>query len=253
MTHNKMLDDAIEKEKRQEDYIYTPNDRAILDKLFHEINLQTSINLHYLAELDYYKIPNSGIILRKYIHQFESESVKGYLLPHIINDRLKNSDVLVLELYVNFRSSCFYIAPPNKPAPAHIYTRYDTAFARLKSKKIATELIRIIQNPRDAYYLPLTTEMLAKWQIPEMEEILLNFFESYKISSLDIGIEQKSNHKYFPSLETIQRQLRFLAIRNLKYFPSFSTYNKLKHLEMNCDDDIRLAIKKTIKAMEKEL
>lgn len=66
-------------------------------------------------------------MLAKYIEDFSSESVKGYLLPLLVSDKIQDCNKLDLRLYLHFKSSGEYIAAPGESAPAHIYVRYDNA------------------------------------------------------------------------------------------------------------------------------
>ena len=125
--YNKVLLDSINREKTGLDYICSDQDRAILDRMFMEINTTLNTNFHYIAEIDSFNIPGAGRIMAQYIFKFSSESIRAYLTPQIVSDKVSGVDALVIDLYRKFKSSREYISPPNEPAPAHIYSRYDVS------------------------------------------------------------------------------------------------------------------------------
>lgn len=247
--YSKVLIDSIEREKRGIDYICPKADKELLHKLLDEINGYAGTNYHYLAELDAFNISGAGSIVAKYITEFSSEDVKGYLIPQMVSDKIKDCDKLVLQLYMRFRSSDEYIARPGEPAPAHIYVRYDNAFRRLKPKRLAKDLLALAHSPRDAFYLPFTMRMLASWKMPEMKNILLSY-STDSFSAQDVGIYD-SEQPYFPSLEFMKRELTFTAIDGLKYYPSAEVRGIIASLATSADKDIKLAAKRTLIALTK--
>lgn len=172
MVYHALLNDKIACEQNGTDFFCPSEDRRLLHKMFDEINHQTGSDIHYLAQIDSFIIPGAGRIVEKYILDFTSESVKCYLIPQMIADKITDCDKLLLQLYLHFRQSKEYISEPGQPAPAHIYVRYDNAFKTLRSRRIENELITVVCNPRDAFYLPLTVNMLASWKNPEMFKVL---------------------------------------------------------------------------------
>lgn len=101
--------------------------------------------------------------------------MKGFLIPALVADKIQGCDKLILQLYLHFRSSNEYIAAPGAPAPAHIYTRYDDAFRRLRPKKLSKDLVALAHSPRDAFHLPFTMRMLASRKLPEMKNVLISY------------------------------------------------------------------------------
>ena len=146
---------------------------------------------------------------------------------------------------MQFRSS---IAKPGKPAPAHIYVRYDNAFRILKPRRLAKDLIELAHSPRDAFYLPFTMRLLASWKMPEMKDLLLSYSANDSFSAQDVGICD-SEQPYFPSLESMKRELTFTAINRLKYYPSAETLNVITSFLSSPDKDIKLATKRTLSAL----
>lgn len=247
--YSKVLIDSIEREKKGVDYIYPKADQELLQKLLDEINSYADTNFHYLAELDAFNIPGAGSIVAKYITEFSSESVKGYLIPQMVSDRIKDCDKLVFQLYMRFKSSDEYIAKPGKPAPAHIYVRYDNAFKRLKPKRLAKDLIKLVHSPRDAFYLPFTMRMLASWKLPEMKDLLLSYSAKDSFSAQDVGIYD-NGQQYFPPLEFMRRELIFTAINGLKYYPSADVREIITTFTNNADKDIKLAARRTLTVLK---
>lgn len=250
LNYSKVLIASIEREKKGLDYIYPKTDKELLYKLLDEINRYAGTDYHYLAELDAFNIPGAGSIVAKYITEFSSEGVKGYLIPQMVSDKIKDCDKLVFQLYMQFRSSDKYIAKPGEPAPAHICVRYDDAFRKLKPKRLAKDLMELAHNPRDAFYLPFTMRMLASWMMPEMKDLLLSYCAEDSFSAHDVGI-QDGKQQYFPSLNFMKRELTFTAIYGLKYYPSEEVRDMITSLTANKDKDIRFAAKRTLIALTK--
>ena len=247
--YSKVLIDSIEREKRGIAYICPKADKELLHKLLDEINGYAGTNYHYLAELVAFNISGAGSIVAKYITEFSSEDVKGYLIPQMVSDRIKDCDKLVFQLYMQFRLSDEYVAKPGESAPAHIYVRYDNAFKILKPKRLAKDLLELAYSPRDAFYLPFTMRMLASWKMPEMKNILLSY-STDSFSAQDVGIYD-SEQPYFPSLEFMKRELTFTAIDGLKYYPSAEVRSIITSLATSADKDIKLAAKRTLIALTK--
>lgn len=250
LNYSKVLIASIEREKKGLDYIYPNTDKELLYKLLDEINRYADTDYHYLAELDAFNIPGAGSIVAKYITEFSSESVKGYLIPQMVSDKIKDCDKLVFQLYMQFRASDKYIAKPGEPAPAHICVRYDDAFRKLKPKRLAKDLMELAHRPRDAFYLPFTMRMLASWMMPEMKDLLLSYCTKDSFSAHDVGI-QDGKQQYFPSLEFMKRELTFTAIYGLKYYPSEEVRDMITSLAAGADKDIKLAAKRTLIALTK--
>lgn len=246
MIYGKVLSDCIEREKAGVDYICPAEDRKVLSEMINAINAEYGTNIQYLAELDAFHVFGAGNIVVQYIERFCSESVRAYLIPQLLLDKVKNSDTTILCMYQHFRESNEFISGPDKPSPAHIYTRYDAAFKKLKSKRISDDLLAIISSPRDAFYLPHTLKMLASWKLPELQKHLIHFLKPNAISLHDIGIEA-DEHTYYPSYPSICRELKFSAIYGLTYYPSKETVDALSIYLCDTDVDIRSAANRAYK------
>lgn len=250
--NNKVLLDCIARERAGLDYVCSERDKYILDMLFRDINTTLHTNIHYLAQFDSFDVAGAGGIIAKYINEFESESVRSYLIPQIVSDKVDNVEKLVVDLYRGFKKSKEYISVAEKPAPAHIYTRYDTAISSLKPKKLKAELMETVNSPRDIYYLPLTVQMIASWRLSEFRDLLLYCARDGGITHEDIGLPN-DNKKYFPSLEVINRQLKFIVVNSLRYYPSCDTLDFINKFTNANDSDLNRCIEKTIEYISKRL
>lgn len=250
--YNKILIDSIEREKAGLDYACNEHDRHILNKLFKDINANLNTDIHYIAELDSFNLAGAGIIMLQYIHEFEAESMRAYLIPQIVSDKIGGADKLVCNLYQKFKKSDEYIATADKPSPAHIYTRYDTAISMLKPKKLKSELLEVVNTPRDIYYLPLTTQMLASWKLKEFRDLLLHCAKDSEITYEDVGLSN-DNKTYYPSYETLIRQLKFIVINCLRYYPTCETLEFLKKISCRDDLDLQSSVNKAVKYINKRL
>lgn len=221
-------------------------DRAILLKMMDAINSAKGTSIRYLAELDAFHILGAGDIIANYIDRFSSESVKAYLIPQLVLDKVRDCDKIILRLYLQFQKSNEYLPLIGKPAPSHIYVRYDNAFRSLKSKRIAYNLLDIVSSPRDAFYLPLTVKMLASWKMPELKKVLLTYSAPNGVSMQDVGISE-NDQSNFPPFPYICRELKFTAINGLRYFPSDETLNALRVCMRDSDADIQSAARKIMK------
>lgn len=244
-----LLKEGIKKELQLIDYIFSEEDKQIAKEMLREIN-ELEYDFQYLAELEYYEVKGIGEIVKKYINQFSSEATRAYLIHQLVFNKVENCSEYILDLYMHFKSSKEYISGENQPAPAHIYVRYDNALKRLKSKKIKNQLIELAYNPRDVYYLPLTVSMLASWKILEIKELLLSYLDGANITSETIGIPKEG--KYYPSLETIKREVKFTALDGLKYYPEKNVYEVVEQYILDSDSDVSELAKKVLRVMGKK-
>ncbi len=250
MIYQKVLLDSIEEEKQGHLYRRTEMDNAVLKEMFQEINLQSGLSIQYVAELDFFHIKGMGTVFKRYITRFNSETIRAYLVHQLVTDGVEDCEGLILQMYLHFKESDEYISKPGKPAPSHIYVRYDNAFRQLKPRKLKGELINLVKNPRDMVYLPLTTRMLASWKDPRIRDILIPYLTNAEITPKDVEIEMGQN--YYPSLEYMKRQLLFSAIGGLKYFPTEEVYTIIKRLSKDSDPDIRQAANRSLKTIFKK-
>ena len=249
--YNAILRDSIESEKNEREYLCSDYDRKLLNEMLCEINLKFGTDLHYLAELDAYRVVGSGEILQRYIGKFEGHFIKAIIITHIACERLPNAAELAIAAYRNFQESDEYISMPNEPAPAHIYVRYDNAIRKLKPKKYKYELLELLRTPRDAIYLPFTLRMVASWQLSEFEEVLHDFLKCDSLTEFDIGIKPGLN--YYPPLAYFKRELKFAAITGLSYYPCERSRTVIEGFINDDDFDIRSAAKKALVRLERSV
>ncbi len=248
MIYSQVLLDSINREKKLE--IFKRNDRLLLEKMFDEINIQKDTDFHFLAEIDAYNISGSGSIMAKYLDEFQSETIRCYLIPQMVADKIEDCGNLVLRSYLHFKNSDEYISAANVPSPAHIYVRYDNAFKKLKPKELKANLSELAQNPRDAFYLPLTMRMLASWRIPELEQLFLTYLKESNITNESVGLTDQDGN-YYPPISFIRRELKFTAIECLKYYPSVKVLEALKDCANNIDEDVSFAVNKSLRFINK--
>lgn len=58
---------------------------------------------------------------------------------------------------------------------------------------------------------------------------------------------------WYSSLEFMKRELKFMGIEGLKYYPSPETAGVLSSLVIDADKDIRVAVKRAQKALLKDI
>lgn len=249
MMYAAVLKDAIEKEKAYKDFIYNEADKNIAQGMLREINA-LGYNFRYIAEIDAFRVPNSGDIIAKHINDFTSEATRAYLIEQMVYDKIADCDSIILKLYLHFKASTAYISKANCSAPVHIHVRYDNAFRKLKPKRLKSELMEIVSNPRDACYLPFTTRMMSSWKIPELKEVLISYLDGTSVTAESVDLNDKHG-TFYPSLATIKRELKFTAIAGLKYYPSTDIIELIEKYAFDSDRDISVAAQKTLKRLQK--
>lgn len=249
IVYNAILKEHIEKEIAKKDFIFNDSDYLILCEMLEEIN-ENGYNFRYLAEVETYKIPNAYQIIKKHIVRFTSEATRAYLIPQLLEKLDKECGKFIFDMYIHFKESAEYISKSNEASPAHIHVRYDNAFKVLKPKYLKNELLELMYNPRDVYYLPFTAHMLASWKLPQMETILKSYLDSEKIDFESIGL-CNDGKKYYPSLETIRKELLFLAISGLRYYPSRETKGLINSFLEHDDENVRIFAKKILSKINK--
>lgn len=252
MTFRRVLLDAIEMEKAGEAYTRSEEDKIILKKMLSEVNSTFGTKLKYLSELESYHIRGSGEIMIKYLNQFHAEGIRAFIVPHIAQDKVKGCEDAILQAYMRFKNSSEYYITSENPSPAYIYVRYDYAFNKIKPKKKKKELLLLASNPKDADHLPFTMRMLASWKLPELCEILISYLDDNNITYESIGLlEYLENVDSHQILLDIRRDLKFIALEGLKYYPSERVYNLLNTFSKSPDKDIAYTANKSLQYLEK--
>ena len=249
--YGKVLRDLIEGEKQGKHYPYSQKDRVMLDAMFHEINRYAGTNFHYLAELDVYNIAGSGTIIARYLWRLETQTARAFLVPQLVSDRIKDCDKLVLDLYLDYKKSDICTLDPAGKSSVAIYVRYDNAFRKLKPKRLKQELLALAADPQDAYRLPLTMQMLSSWKLPEMYSILVRYANSENTTPEQLGFLADTQERH-RRIENIKRDLQFVSIWGLKYYPTQEAIKILSGFTQSPDKDIVLAARKTLKCLEKK-
>lgn len=202
-------------------------DQVVLSSLLHEINVLLGTSISTFAELASLHLHGCGEIVAKYILLFSSESAKMELLHHLVYDRIANCGDLLLHLYKDYLQS--------KATTSDVLGReefYDNAFWRLKSKRMANDLLELISDPSNAYALPLTLQMISSWRYPCLLERLLEFIDFDNSQEAD---DLRAYHNY----HFICRELRISAISCLRYYPTSEVLTLLREYANDIDNDIR--------------
>ena len=243
--NNAVLKEQIMREVNRTAYITCDADASVLAEMLNEINL-LGYSFSYLAEFIQYKIGDKAArIVERYIDCFCCEGPRGYLVGKLDINKRDNA-LLILRLYQHFQESDEYIAAPGTPAPAHIYTRYDNAFFRLKTNQLDQELLAALCTPRDICYLPLTTKKLAQRRIFEISKIIGWYLNSESLSLNDVGLPDDSNLVNYPPLSYFKRQLKFIAVSCLQYYPSQEARLLLADCAVSKDKDLATVAKKSL-------
>lgn len=250
MKYNKIIIDSIEREIRGIDYQCPTKDQSLLVELFKEISRYTGIQVRFLAEIDLLEIKGAGTIIDQYITAFSSESVKAYLIPHMVLDKVSDCDKKVLALYLGFKTSSEYVLPLTQLSPAHICVRYDAALRKLRPKRLTIELGELICNPRDAFNLPFTVRMLSSWKVPDVEKLLLSYLSPLVNDDIVGGVLKNIDN--LQTLAYMERELLFTAIYGLRHYPSTTAKEAIERCANNPDPDIRSAAKKTLSVLLKK-
>lgn len=211
-----ILRDIIEGEKKGEEYRTTPEDKVVLKEMLKEINALSGRNFKYFAELDHYHVDGAGEIVRKYIHRFSSEMPKALILSQMWMDNIDGCDELILSMYYDFKKSREYLARTGQASPAYICANYDNSFCKMKSKRIEDRLIELMGAPMDAYILAVTGKMLSRRRPDDMKPILLRYAEEI-ITPAELGMDEQYAEDYIPAYSFVTEQLKYGALRNLKY------------------------------------
>ena len=252
MSSNYLLQYLIQEEINEGICFATETEEEVFHTFLGEVNSSCGTDYHFLAEIALLRIEGSGNIVAKYIPQIVSETIRSYMMGHMVDDRIKNCGEILYEMYLHFKLSSDYIAERGKPSPMHIYTRYDDCFRKLKPKELKTKLIELISSPRDAFYLPFTMKMLASWREEKVKYLLEDYLDGGIVTYQSVGLPENAQD-YFPSLQSIQRELRFSAIAGLQYFPSDEVRQLIYPYTNDIDNDICRAAISAIGKIEHSL
>lgn len=152
-------------------------DQAVIQSILHEIKIIDESNRSYrnIEELNQYHIQGAGTVVAKYIWALKSQAARAGLLHHLIGKRsyhcarVKNCNELVWKLFLDYLIS-------DACLDSGILNDYDQAFATLKPREYATELVEVAKNPCLFNSMPKTMCMLASWQQPDFIDVLLDYF-----------------------------------------------------------------------------
>ena len=92
---------------------------------------------------------------------------------------------------------------------------------------------------------------LSRWGVPALQQLLLSLLASDELTCADFDIGCSDGVTYYPSLETMKTQLKFLAIYGLRYYPSKETVLLLKSYLNDTNRELRTLTIKSLAIIEK--
>jgi len=248
MYYNRVLIDTIEREKSEKAFVSTVEDKKVLSDMLLEINHIFGKDFHYFAELDVFYIKGAGNIVRKYIELFPSEVPKAVLLRQMYLDKINECDKLILELYLSFRKKRDSFLVDQDNILAYVSVCYDNAFWKMKSKRIQNSLFELLKEPLDAYFLPLTMEMLTR-KIPDlMQGILINYIKN-PVSSERINSRIKRGLRN----DYIDEQIKYNSIDSLKHIMSDEAIAILEEIILTGEKKYKDLAQKSYKCIRKKM
>lgn len=228
------------------------DDQAIVQRILQELQLKIGDEyepFRNIEELSQYDIPGAGPIVAKYIRSLKSQMDRSCLLHHLLGSRahrcarVKNCTELVWQLFLDFLSSDAYF-------DTSILNAYNNAFARLKPKQYSAELLELSKNPYLFNNMPTTMRMLASWQFPGFQDILLDYF-MHPQRIAEYLSEYSLNGQVHIDEEQIKKEInwwehsgKYTAISGLKYYPSEQTSAMLKQYADNLEEEMKVELGK---------
>ncbi len=233
-------------------------DQAVIQSILREIKLinESNVSFRNIEDLSQYHIRGAGAIVAKYIWALKSQTARAGLLHHLMGNRshrcarVKNCNELIWKLFLDYISSddCF---------DSGILNDYDNAFAALKPKEYAKELIEVSQNPCLFNNLPRTMRMLASWRQPAFEDVLLDYFtnpqridEYLSRYSMDQRIRMDDD-RVKREIDWWQKSGKYITISGLKYYASEKTEAMLTQYASDVEQEMKMELQKCTDRYEK--
>ena len=131
-------------------------------------------------------------------------------------DKVEDCDSLIIDLYFSFirKRDCFLITQMN--VLSYISCCYDNAFKKMKTKKIRYKIAELLDNPLDAYYLPLTMEMITKDSPNKTKNVWIHYIRDV-ITPVEMGFRTDIEDRDSSKFELMVEQLKYNSIVALKY------------------------------------
>jgi len=222
------------------------NDHAVIQNILQEINRNNEYGRSFrnIEDLSQYHIRGAGTIVAEYIGELKSQLVRACLLHHLMGNRthrclrVKNCKEIVWKLFENYLCS-------EEEFDSRIFHSYDNAFAVLKPKEYSMELVELSKDPCLFNVLPRTMGMLAAWQIPSFEEILVDYFSHPQ--RIREYLSNDSVPKKFRMNEiTIRKEIdwwehsgKYVVIAGLRHYPSSKTAVMLKQYAIDLEEEMK--------------
>ncbi len=225
------LRDEIAKQERS-----TPpetDDDRLMWALLHDINRQCGTNLRAPVDLQDLYVSGAGPIVAEAIRGFNLHENRAMLLHHLVGHKAKGYPPvpecaqLLWELYQDFRASAQFLQ-----SPAHL--DFDAAFSALKPKALAADLLTLARDPLEAREMPFTMQMLARWKLPEMRQILLACLDNPDILLNRLqaaGIESQPPQTVEQFCFDARVWALCFAVGNLKHYPAAELLARFRHME----------------------
>ena len=196
-----LYEHAVEEELRRRKKPEYQHDYALIDDMIEEIR-QLGYNVKYYTDIISYSIIRTEIVevILKYIDRFENRGFTAELVSSIGNKNNKHITARIIELY-NSEYSDFDV----KNQRPHLSVFFDNAFNRLKDKRYIDDYIGWLADPEIAVLLPVTMYMLARWKLPEAQELFIRYLDYEDNDSIvTLSIKALSYYKDEESKELIR-------------------------------------------------
>lgn len=228
------------------------DDQAVIQSILLELNPELGDEYRLFRNIEglgQYYVPGAGPIVAKHIWALKSQMARSSLLHHLIGNRyrrcarVKNCNELIWQLFQDFLSSDAYF-------DTSIFNAYDNAFTRLKPKEYGEELIEIAKNPYLFNSLPATMGMLASWQLPGFQCILLDYFlhpqriaEYLSQYSLE-GRVHLDEERIKREINWWEHSGKYSAIHGLRYYGSEQIETMLTQYAADLEEEMKIELGK---------
>ncbi len=250
MKYGILLRESIKDEKKGIIYETSLHDRIIFKKMLKELNKIHKTHFKYWSEIKEFHIVGSGEIIRRYIYQFEAELAHSILIHELVAEKVPDTDEVAYDLYLRYKQSKYYISDPKETCYDY-GIEYDNVFRRLKSKRIEERLVDLMKNPRDAFYLPLTLQMLSRKCRDDIKVLLFRYVDSNDIEPMELGLNEEFKDDYYPPYSSILYQLRCNAVVCLKYYHDQETIDIVEKVMLDDDDNLKKLANNTLVYIKK--
>ena len=168
--HGMLNQTAVEREIEWRDRPENSSDASLLENMFAEIN---ELGIHgeyeYLEDLRQAPITDTGFfeVVLRYIGKYENWKISLDLL------------LMICHLGGNTVTKMIIDAINRLPASDNrVFEVFDKAIVKLMDRRYQSEYMQWLSEPRIAKQLPLTMEMLARWNVPEAKPLFIRYLDT---------------------------------------------------------------------------